>query len=248
MDAREKLVAIFRANVQGRKSNVKKGGADGDQGHWLEEQFGLKANGKNAPDILGYELKDDTRGKTTFGDWQASVYIFDKKVGTCSREEFLKFFGAPNPAKAGRLSWSGKPSPNVKGWNTFGQKLLVDDAGSIFALYRFDKDRRSNKTELIPYRYRKSPVTLAFWDRERMKKLVENKFNLEGWFKCLKDDSGVYVEIVFGKPINFDMFIEGVRAGEIYLDSGMYEGNPRPYQQWRADNKYWFSLIVDRYR
>jgi hypothetical protein len=248
MDAQQQIIAIFKEKVQGRKSTVTKGGADGDQGHWLEKQFGLKANGNNAPDILGYEMKNDTKGKTTFGDWQASVYIFDKNVGSCTRKEFLLYFGAPNNEKGGRLSWSGKPSPNVKKWNDFGQKLLVDETGSIFALYRFDKDQRSNKEELIPARYREKPVTLAFWDRERMKKLVEAKFNVEGWFKCLKDESGTYIEIAFGKPVTFEMFIDGVRKGEIYLDSGMYEGNPRPYQNWRADNRYWFSLIVGRYR
>lgn len=31
------------------------------------------------------------------------------------------------------------------------------------------------------------------------------------------------------------------------FDSGMYEGNPRPYSQWRANNNLWDSLIIESY-
>ena len=248
MGEKDSIIKLFRENVKGRKPERLKNDADGDEGHWLEKQFGIKPNGNNAPDILGYELKNDTRSKTTFGDWQASVYIFDKKTGSCSRSEFFRLFGAPNHDKGGRYSWSGKPFPNVKRWNDFGQKLVLDDSGSVYALYRFDKDKRENKEQIIPSRYKEKTVTLAYWDKDRLKNLVESKFNNRGWFKCFKDESGTYFEIGFGKPITFEMFIAGVRSGAIYLDSGMYEGNARPYQSWRADNSFWFDLIVERVR
>ena len=66
-----------------------------------------------------------------------------------------------------------------------------------------------------------------------------------GWFKCNKDINGIYTTIVFGDPINFETWINGVKKGLIFFDSGMYAGNPRPYSQWRANNNYWESLITD---
>jgi len=244
---KEEIISLFRAKVLGKRPQRVEGEADGAQGHWLERQFGITPNADNAPDLLGYELKNDTKGKTTFGDWQATVYIFDSESGSCTRSEFLRLFGAPNPEKNGRYSWSGKPSPNIKRWNDFGQRLLVDEIGGVYAVYCFAKDIRPNKETLIPQRYKSGLVTLAYWDPDRLRDLVERKFNVKGWFKCLKDDAGAYVEIAFGSPIDFQVFSAGVRSGDIYLDSGMYEGNPRPYQQWRADNSFWFSLIVDRH-
>jgi hypothetical protein len=248
MNAKNQIIQIFRSNVQGKKPVKTLGEADGRQGHWLEEQFGIKANGDNAPDLLGFEMKNDTKSKTTFGDWQASKYIFDKKTGHISKAKFLEIFGAPNPAKDNRRSWSGKPFPNVRKWNDFGQRLLVADDGSVFAVYNFSKDKRPDKESIVPTDFRRGNIALAVWEAARLRELVENKFNIRGWFKCLKDESGTYVEIAFGSKISFQLFIDGVRSGAIYLDSGMYEGNSRPYQQWRADNSYWDSLIVERYR
>lgn len=248
MNAKEQIISLFFQNVKGKQPTKTFGEADGTQGHWLEAQFGIKPNGDNAPDLFGYELKNDTNSKTTFGDWQASKYIFDKKTGSCSKFDFFRFFGAPNPKKGGRYSWSGKPFPSVKKWNEFGQKLLISEDGSVFAVYNYGRDLRPHKESLIPSKYQSGDIALAIWERDRLKNLVENKFNVSGWFKCLKDDSGTYVEIAFGPTITFEHFIGAVRTGDIYLDSGMYEGNPRPYQQWRADNSFWNALIVDRYR
>jgi len=49
---------------------------------------------------------------------------------------------------------------------------------------------------------------------------------------------------VFGDPINYKKWINGVERGEIFFDSGMYQGNKRPYSQWRAANSYWENLIT----
>ena len=38
-----------------------------------------------------------------------------------------------------------------------------------------------------------------------------------------------------------------VIQGIVFFDSGMYEGNPRPYSQWRANNNLWDSLIIESY-
>jgi len=55
---------------------------------------------------------------------------------------------------------------------------------------------------------------------------------------------GIYDRIVFGDPINYKKWINGVERGEIFFDSGMYQGNKRPYSQWRAANSYWENLIT----
>lgn len=243
----QELTSIFRSKVQGKSAPEFSGsGHDGEKGHWLEQQFGIRANGSNAPDILGFELKNDTKAKTTFGDWSADRYIFDKSFGLCTRNEFLHLFGSPN--SDGRYSWSGRPVPKVGTWNDFGQRLFVDEMGSIFAVYSFSKDKRPDKHELMPEVFRKDELALAFWSWVTLKNRVAAKFGENGWFKCLQDDRGTYVEIAFANPLTFQEWIDGVRKGSIFLDSGMKEDNMRPYSSWRADNSYWDSLIVSRFK
>lgn len=241
------LVAIFRANVRGKASPPFSGsGHDGEKGHWLEQQFGITANGLNAPDIMGFELKNGTKNKTTFGDWSADRYIFDKSFGLCTRNEFLRFFGSPN--SDGRFSWSGRPVPKVDVWNEFGQRLFVNESGSIFAVYSYPRDHRVDKSQIVPVGFQKDQLALAVWSESTLRERVQSKFGENGWFKCLQDDRGTYVEIAFAKPLTFETWIDGVRNGKIYLDSGMKEDNARPYSSWRADNSYWDSLIVSRFK
>ena len=63
----------------------------------------------------------------------------------------------------------------------------------------------------------------------------------------MADNNGVYNEIVFGDPINVDTFIQYVKTGDIFFDSGMYQGNFRPYSEWRANNTLWNKLITTRF-
>ena len=93
----------------------------------------------------------------------------------------------------------------------------------------------------------KKKYIIASWSSEMMRKRVESKFNKFGWFKCIKNSNGIYSNIVFGDPINFESWISGVKNGLIFFDSGMYVGNSRNYSQWRANNAYWESLIVREY-
>lgn len=245
--AKNKIIELFKKNVFGKKpdvssANVKHSGKDG---HWLEEKMGIPRNKDNAPDIFGFEMKNASATKTTFGDWSADTYIFKGKDASITRSEFLKIFGAPNPKKENRCSWSGKPIPTINGFNDFGQILKVDTKGNISAIYSFSKDLRSHKHTLVPKKFQKNNITLARWSAENLKNKVESKFNHYGWFKCLKNEKGIYTKIVFGSPINFDTWIAGVRQGLIFFDSGMYDGNVRNYSQWRANNAYWDSLIID---
>lgn len=245
--AKNKIIDLFNQNVKGRKADITSSNArhDGSGGHWLEKQMGIKHNASNEPDIDGFEMKNHTTSKTTFGDWSASYYIFKDKEYGISRDQFMRIFGAPNLSKKGRYSWSGKPVPKIDSYNTFGQILRVDETGNIFAIYSFEKDQRKDKAQIVPENMQVNELVIARWDAEMMKSRVEKKFNMLGWFKCLTDASGIYRKIVFGAPITFDTWIEGVRKGLIYFDSGMYEGNKRPYSQWRADNKYWEALIIE---
>ena len=248
MDAKEKIIEIYRRDVKGKKLATKGTNPkhDGAKGHSLERLFGIKANGKNAPDLLGYELKSQTTNKTSFGDWSAGMYLFKGRDARCTRTEFIEMFGSPNPLKNNRYSWSGSCFPKVGAVNAFGQIMVVSDEGDVSIYYSYSKDMRPNKNEIIAREFQLDDLLLAKWPKEKLEKHVNRKFNDKGWFKVFADDSGTCIELVFGKPMDFETWIDLVRKGTIYLDSGMYVGNGRPYSNWRASNTFWDSLIVSR--
>lgn len=269
MTAKEQLIELFNQNVKGKTPDVSSAniGHDGKYGHWLERQFGISANADNKADILGFELKNETHSKTSFGDWSANEYIFNKPEykhifrGSTSvkrRDCFLRMFGKPNPEKGGRCSWSGRPAPTIKGYNEFGQVLFIDDKEDILALYSFSKDMRPEKSTIIPAELQQENVVLARWygrtspttkrSDKCLKAKVEEKFNDQGWFTCKTDSNGAYDRICFGKPVNYDSWLDLVKKGIVYFDSGMYEVNPRPYSMWRANNQFWDSLIYEEYK
>jgi len=247
---KQRIIKLFNENVKGKipDSSASNLGHDGKEGHWLEKQMGIAHNASNTPDLFGFEMKNDTSSKTTFGDWSADYYIFKDKKFNITRDEFLSIFGSPNSLKENRYSWSGKPTPKIRKYNSYGQKLKIDLSCNICATYSFKKDGRQDKAKIVPKSMQKNNLIIAEWSAAMMKKRVESKFNNLGWFKCYKDkNTGAYTRIAFGPPIRFSSWIKGVKKGLIYFDSGMYQGNVRPYSQWRADNKYWDSLITDRY-
>jgi len=246
---RKKIINIYMENVHRKKPETEEftSSHDGKEGHWLEKQMGIVPNSANMPDLLGHEMKSDTTSKTTFGDWSANYYIFTDDNYNITRDEFLKIFGHPSPEVEGRYSWSGEPTPKIGKVNSFGQELVIDEHNNIGARYSYSKDTRENKSSIVPTYLQKDNLTIARWDAESLKSKLENKFNQMGWFKCLKNKDGAYDEIVFGDPINFETFIGYVATGEIFFDSGMYTGNPRPYSQWRANNSLWEKLVVSRH-
>lgn len=267
MSNKNAIITLFNENIKGKTPDTSSQNArhDGKEGHWLEQQFGIKANANTSPDIYGYELKNQTTsGKTTFGDWSANEYIFmGEEFGHlfagCKKKDkqnsFLSIFGKSNPKKDGRFSWSGSPCPKINCYNDYGQKLEVTDNNDIIAIYSYSKDQQPNKSSIIPIELQSDNIILARWFGESLpdhvtkgkslKTKLEDKFNDKGWFTCKKNSKGEYEKICFGKPINFDSWIELVRDGIVYFDSGMYEGNPRPYSQWRANNTFWDSLIIE---
>ncbi|MEZ4104084.1 MAG: LlaMI family restriction endonuclease [Candidatus Paceibacterota bacterium] len=246
---KRKIIDLFKTNVRGKTPNTD--GANtkhaGKEGHWLETQMGIAQNASNSPDLFGYEMKNHTGSKTTFGDWSASYYIWHDENLNIDRDDFLQIFGKPNPKKNGRFSWSGEPIPKINQYNTFGQILLIDETQNLVIEYSFSHDQRENKSILVPETMQQDNLILARWDYDWMRAKVEDKFNQKGWFKCLKNSDGIYSEIVFGKPINYENWLDGVREGLIFFDSGMYQTNSRNYSQWRANNDYWDSLITERY-
>lgn len=225
---------------------------DGAEGDWLTKKMGLTVNGKNEPDFLGFEMKKDSR-KTSFGDWAPDIALYKSRglgiAPELPRVEFLKIFGTPKvhrePRKNGRYSWSGEVFPTVKGVNKFGQVMRVERTGDISATYRYEMDKRQGRDKLIPTQYRRGEIILAKWTNEKLKSRLERKFNQLGWFKCIKDSSGCYSHLQFGKPINYENFLSLVVSGDIFCDCGMYDGNSRPYMTWRASHRVWDLLTED---
>lgn len=238
-----KIIDIFNERIRGRKPDTRLDNPRhcGKDGHWLESQFDIRRNCKNDADLLGFELKKDA-AKITFGDWSANEYIYQTQP-LMTRNLFLKTFGKPNAKKNGRHSWSGCCCPKIHDYNEFGQILVVDSTGNVFVQYSYHKDKRDNKSSIVPKEFQNGVVTLAKWHAKELQKRVENKFNNKGWFRCCRDKTGAFSHIQFGHPINFATFIKHVRNGTIIFDSGMYEGNARNYSMWRAHHGFWDKLV-----
>lgn len=134
--------------------------------------------------------------------------------------------------------------------------MIIDSNQDIVAIYDYNYDTRDDKATIIPSEFQKEVIEIARWfgrispSRARtdkcLREKLEDKFNQNGWFTC-KREWGVYQKICFGNPINFDTWIKWVETGEVYFDSGMYEGNKRPYSQWRMNNASWDRLIEECY-
>lgn len=259
-NAKKIIINLFNQNVRGMIPNVNSQNLkhDGKYGHWLETQMGLSHNGDNTPDINGYEMKNQTTsGKITFGDWSADEYIFLHGRGRnktnsinqnfqISRDEFLRIFGKPNLEKNGRLSWSGMPCPTYyQDTTSFGQTLTIDNNNNIIIVYNYDNDTRVDKSTIVPLNMQINNLIIAKWKKEVISKKLERKFNQNGWFTCTQDNQGKYQNIHFGKPMNYESWFSLFLNRIVFFDSGMYQGNMRPYSQWRATTGFWHSLITE---
>ncbi len=261
MRDKKQIINLFNKNVKGKKSDTTTSNQrhDGKDGHWLETQMNITHNGDNEPDLLGYEMKNQTTsGKITFGDWQADEYIYihgrgknPKRHDTnrdfeITRDDFFEIFGKPNEKKNGRLSWSGIPCPTYYNqMSEYGQLLIMDEDENITITYNYSKDTRPNKNDLVPENLKKENITIAKWYKDSLKLKLERKFNQKGWFTCTKNKDGEYETIHFGNPMNYDSWIQLFKDRIVFFDSGMYQGNNRPYSQWRSATSFWHSLITD---
>jgi hypothetical protein len=257
---KQHIITLFNNNVKGIEICLEGQNINhcGKEGHWLESKMGIKHNSKNEPDINGYEMKKYSI-KTTLGDFSASEYAFSIKykrqiINTfnkwtdeikISRSDFIKFFGNSNPNKNNRNSWSGKCVPTYNKWNYNGQNLLITVHNYIVIYYSFVNDTRSIKVDFPEFLKNNDNIIIAIWKPEKIKPHIDNKFNKKGFFICKKIDNK-YEKICFGKPFNFEYFIECIKNKKIIFDSGMYDGNSRNYSQFRGTN-FWDELIIEEY-
>lgn len=241
---KEEIIKRFDEHVRNKEIQIKKV-HDGCYGHWLEERMGIKPNGKNEPDLYGYEMKKESR-KITFGDFSATWYLYTSN-SAFSRSDFIKTFGMPNPKKHGRYSWSGKCVPKYGMYNECGQILTIDKDKNICVYYSYSKDMREKKDRFLEC-VKVDDLLIAFWSHEKMRKHIEVKFNNKGFFICRLNKENRFDKICFGSPFNFDYFIDHIKSGNIIFDSGMYNGNTRNYSHFRSNNKtFWSELITEEH-
>lgn len=163
-----------------------------------------------------------------------------------SRNEFIKYFGNQNTKKHNRYSWSGKCIPTYGKYNECGQILTIDDNNNICIFYSYEKDLRDHKVEYDFLKQGKKLIVI--WTSTKMEKHINNKFNFNGFFICKKENSDMYNKICFGKPFNFQYFIDNIKKQNIIFDSGMYCGNTRNYSQFRSTIvNFWDNLIVEEF-
>jgi hypothetical protein len=260
IDSKQKIIEIFRTKVKDKVIEYDKKinkNHDGKEGHWLEKQMCIKLNNYNLPDLFGYEMKKDSN-KISFGDWSASEYAFSNHKETIDnfnnwqnikieRSEFIHYFGNENINKNNRFSWSGVCFPKYGKINDYGQKIIFSKNNDLCIIYYFLKDKREKKNNFPDY-LKKDKLLIAFWSSEKLKKSVEDKFNVNGYFICKKNkNTNKYDKICFGPKIDFVFFVEKIKNGEIILDSGMYDGNTRNYSIFRSSKKLWMDNIIEEF-
>lgn len=238
-EIKEDIVAIFRERLKYKtycKESTWKTHC-GSEGHWLEEKFGIDRNSDKEADYKGFELKKNSR-KVTIGDWTADEYLYSRSAPRLrgingeshlyvDKNEFIRLFGYPNDAKQGRFAWSGRATPKYNKWNECGQSLVICPTSlNIYALYSFEKDRRATASAM-PDAMRDGHVVIAMWYAETLRRKCEAKWNRNGFFQILKNADGEYVSVLFGKPFDYEYFIDGIKKGLVIFDSGMVENQNR---------------------
>jgi len=250
------IIDKFMTNVKGKQILIKNKHC-GSEGHWLETQMGINHNANNEPDILGYEMKIYS-SKITFGDFSASEYLFSKKKkmieymnnwekdkNNITRENYIKFFGTPNPLKNNRYSWSGSCVPTYGIWNSCGQMLKFNDKLDLCVYYSFENDNRKDKNTYPTFI--QNDIIIAIWEKYKLEQHINKKFNKNGFFICKKINN-TYEKICFGKPFDFNYFVDNIKNKNIIFDSGMYQGNSRNYSQFRSSaNNFWNILITEEF-
>lgn len=253
-NTKQQIIDIFVKNVKGKPIIVNKQHCGGE-GHWLEKKMGIKPNNKNEPDLLGYEMKKFSK-KITFGDFSATEYLFSKEksninstnnwnnqTNEITRNQFIHYFGTPKAQKGNRYSWSGACVPTYNVWNNCGQMLTISENNDICIYYSYEKDERETKNTL-PEFLKNNNILIVIWKREKMEQHINKKFNKNGLFICEKINNK-YEKIHFGKPFNFEYFINNIKNKNIIFDSGLYEGNNRNYSQFRSTTSNFWNLLVD---
>lgn len=250
-----KIMKLFRKKIKNKDVIIDGKKHCGSIGHWLEGNLGVKRNASNEPDLFGYEIKKSAN-KITFGDFSASEYLFSHKrdelnkingydFGKLNKKEFIRIFGTYKSDKK-RFSWSGKSVPKYpnKKCTNKGLKFIVEK-GDIICYYYPKLDKNVNDILFKKYRlFEKDKIAIAIWKESKMRKHIENKFNQKGFVIFNYDNKiGRFTKLYFGKPLSYELFIDEFTSGNIFFDSGMYEGNNRNYSQFRASMNFWKELI-----
>jgi hypothetical protein len=245
--------------VKGVEIILKSNNHDGKEGHWLEKKMGIKCNKRNEPDLYGYEMKKES-SKISFGDFSASEYLFSlKKLYikeynewcddiSITKNNYIRYFGTQNEKKNNRYSWSGSCVPTYDNWNYCGQNILFNENNDLCIYYLFDKDERTTKDKLPSFLKTNKKILIAIWKKDKLEGHINNKFNKKGFF-IVKKIKNTYEKICFGKPFNYEHFVENIKNKNIIFDSGMYEGNSRNYSHFRSSNvKFWNLLIIEEFQ
>ena len=191
------IINKFTENVKGNSGLNNSNKHCGSEGHALETMMGIVHNSKNEPDILGYEMKKESK-KITFGDFSATEYLFSKNreiidaknnwkkdEHPITRKEFIKYCGTPNPLKNNRFSWSGNCVPKYGEWNSCGQFMTFNDELDLCIFYSFDRDKRGEK-HAYPSFLQTGELVIAIWKKSKLEQNINNKYNKKGFFKCKK--------------------------------------------------------------
>jgi hypothetical protein len=162
-----------------------------------------------------------------------------------TREDYIKYFGTPNPLKNNRYSWSGSCVPTYGIWNFCGEMLKFNDNLDLCVYYSFENDNREYKNTFPTFI--QNDIIIAIWEKNKLEQHINKKFNKKGFFICKKINN-TYEKICFGKPFDFNYFVDNIKNNNIIFDSGMYQGNSRNYSQFRSSaNNFWNILITEEY-
>ena len=128
-------------------------------------------------------------------------------------------------------------------WDNDGQRLFIDSNNNINVLYNYDKDKREDKDKRVSDYYKnKYSHVICQWLKSSLKKTIEDKFNVCGFYILMKSRSNKYNKIAFGPCISFDYWIEQVKKEKIYFD-GYSTSDGRWRGSFRAPKAWWFDLI-----
>ena len=238
---KQDIIELFYNNVKGVEISYceQNNKHCGKEGYWLEKKMGIRHNSSNEPDINGYEMKTSTNVITFIDKSPDNFYINNIKIN--KKDKILK-----------TLFWKKYSSikktdiPTIGGWklgfNNDGQKLVIDDSNNVCIKYNYNHDMRKYKDTLD---LDKNEHIIMQWDALSLKKSIDNKFNIKGFFTCVKKNE-CFEKICFGKKITFEIWIEELKKGIIYHD-GYSKLNGRGRQVFRANKSYWNSLIIEVY-
>lgn len=116
--------------------------------------------------------------------------------------------------------------------------MIFNDNLDLCVYYSFENDKREEK-KTFP-KFIQNEILIAIWIKTKLETNINKKFNKKGFFICVKTND-TYEKICFGKPFDFNYFVENIKNKNIIFDSGMYRGNTRNYSHFRSNaNLYKF--------